>query len=258
MRLSDFIEGVGRPVAYYPGLRRITGSTTATILLCQLSYWTGKQADPGGWIFKTSEQLEAETGLSYEEQRTARKALIKAGLVEERYARLTHRMYFRVLLDAINDAWDAHSQLPNKAKPSSRNGDCPDGEMGNAHIDSTENTTETTQENHARANARVAPTPPAVKVFRSETQRYPAKSWHQQIAEIVGEAEIDLQFWRQVCHAYVGLGWSPVNVANMLDFYKRREIPPGNGRYKGKEGKGEPAGYRAIKDWLAQEEQREA
>jgi hypothetical protein len=106
MKLSEFLFDIGRPIAYYPGLRKLTGSTTATIFLCQFIYWTDKESSGNGWIYKTSEDIEKETGLSYEEQKTARKKLIRAGLMEERYARLDHQMYFRVLMEALNLQWE--------------------------------------------------------------------------------------------------------------------------------------------------------
>ena len=105
MKLTDFLSDVGRPVAYYPDLKRITGSTTATILLCQFLYWRGKEKDPDGWLYKTSDEIEEETGLTYEEQKTARKKLKKAGLIKEHYARLDHQMKFLVDLNAINEQW---------------------------------------------------------------------------------------------------------------------------------------------------------
>ena len=60
MKLTDFLQDVGRPVAYYPSMRKITGSTNATILLCQLIYWCGKQRDPNGWIYKSVDEVEEE------------------------------------------------------------------------------------------------------------------------------------------------------------------------------------------------------
>ena len=62
--------------------------------------------------------------------------------------------------------------------------------------------------------------PPAVTVFRSETQRYPAKSWYADLEKIQ-----DLDRWRSVVHAYIGLGWNPTNVKGMLEWYDRNEIP---------------------------------
>ncbi len=118
MKLTDFLSDVGRPVAYYPSLRRITGSTNATIFLCQLIYWKGKEADPAGWIYKESDEIETETGLSYGEQKTARKLLVEAGLIEEHYARLDHQMKFKVLLEAINEKWGIEeADIPESGKP---------------------------------------------------------------------------------------------------------------------------------------------
>lgn len=105
MKLSDFLTTIGRPIAFYPGLRKITGSTNATIFLCQFVYWTGKENSKDGWIYKTSNEIEEETGLSYDEQKTARAKLKQAGLIKERYARLEHQMYFKVVLDVLNEKW---------------------------------------------------------------------------------------------------------------------------------------------------------
>lgn len=105
MKLTDFLTDVGKPISYYPELKKITGSVTATILLCQFIYWRGKQADKDGWLYKTSDEIEEETGLSYNEQKTARAKLVEAGLIEEHYARLDHQLRFLVNLDAINEKW---------------------------------------------------------------------------------------------------------------------------------------------------------
>lgn len=118
MKLTDFLSDVGRPVAYYPSLRRITGSTNATILLCQFIYWKGKEADANGWLYKESDEIETETGLSYGEQKTARRLLVEAGLIEEYYARLDHQMRFRLNLEAINDKWGmSETSIPESGKP---------------------------------------------------------------------------------------------------------------------------------------------
>jgi hypothetical protein len=105
MKLTDFIQGVGQPVAYYPKLRKITGGVTASILLCQFIYWRGKERDQDGWLYKTSSEIEDETGLTYNEQKTARTLLKDAGLIEEHYARLDHKIRFRVNLEAVNEEW---------------------------------------------------------------------------------------------------------------------------------------------------------
>ena len=68
-------------------------------------------------------------------------------------------------------------------------------------------------------------TPQSVKIFRENANRYPAKSWFKTIHETVGDIPEDLELWGKIVHAYVGQGWNPTNVSNMLEFYKMREIP---------------------------------
>ena len=138
MKLTDFLSDVGRPIAYYPSLRKITGSTTATILLCQFIYWRGKESDPNGWLYKTSDEIEEETGLSYNEQKTARANLVSAELIEEHYARLDHQMKFRVNLNMINLLWGTEQTvIPESDNPS----------FGKATIHDSLNESEITSEN---------------------------------------------------------------------------------------------------------------
>ena len=124
MKLTDLINDAGRPVAYYPRLRLITGSTNATLLLCQLIYWCGKQKNSNGWLFKRSkmvlddpegisdpsnQSIEFETGLKYRDQLVARQQLQAKGFLHERYARSEHRLYFKVDFDAIRRAWQGYA-----------------------------------------------------------------------------------------------------------------------------------------------------
>lgn len=67
--------------------------------------------------------------------------------------------------------------------------------------------------------------PESVQVFREHTRRYPAQSWYPQMAQEIGDSQEALKLWGEVVHAWVGVGWNPVNVAGMLDCFKRHEIP---------------------------------
>ena len=67
---------------------------------------------------------------------------------------------------------------------------------------------------------RGAEIPPAVKAFRGATHRYPAKSWYQDIDDIVGQKPEDVGRWRELCKNWVGRGWNPVNVKGMLDQFQ--------------------------------------
>lgn len=115
MGLVKYIIDLGKPVAYYPNLKRVTESTTATILLCQLIYWSDKTKDDG-WIWKNSDELEIETGLTYNEQRTARKILLDKGIIEEVNVRSRHRTKFRVKEDVLNTLWDGVFGVTRKNK----------------------------------------------------------------------------------------------------------------------------------------------
>lgn len=104
MGLAEFIIDIGRPVAYYPSLKRIALTTTASILLCQLLYWSDKTED--GWVEKNSEELESETGLTYEEQKTARAKLKELNLIDEVYMRSIYTMKYKINQKVLNERWE--------------------------------------------------------------------------------------------------------------------------------------------------------
>lgn len=67
---------------------------------------------------------------------------------------------------------------------------------------------------------------PAVKVWLEEARRpRPGASLEADIIKTVGETEANLELWRQIIHAYCGLGWNREAVLNQLDFFNRREVP---------------------------------
>lgn len=106
MKITELLEGIGNPVQFYPDLVPITGSHNATVFLCQLCYWTGKERKPDGWIFKSQEEWQLETELSPKEQRVARKLLRERGLIEERYIGIPRRLEYRLAREKLNEAWE--------------------------------------------------------------------------------------------------------------------------------------------------------
>lgn len=103
MRPLDTIRTLGRPIAYHSSLARHVGGVCTAIFLGQLMYWDEICKDDLG-VYKTSEEWEAETGLSYREQATARKKLRDMGILVETVKRLQHRIYYKLDRDAFN-AW---------------------------------------------------------------------------------------------------------------------------------------------------------
>ena len=114
MKLTNYIIDMGRVVAYYPNLKKVTGSTTASILLCQFLYWIDKTKT--GWIYKDSFEIEEETGLSIYEQQTARKILLDLNIISEEYKRLDHKIAFRVNQEVLNDLWEQESGQESKPR----------------------------------------------------------------------------------------------------------------------------------------------
>jgi hypothetical protein len=108
MRWSDFHLGLGRSISYQPEFSHITGAVTAGLFVCNLVQWTGKQKDPDGWIYKTQDEIMQETGLTRREQETARKILKNKGFLEEERRGIPSRIYYRINLNALNDAVDDH------------------------------------------------------------------------------------------------------------------------------------------------------
>ena len=81
-----------RHIHYIPALREECGSINAVLLYCFLM----QEPKRGKWQELSSDDLTEFTTLSYKEQRHARKLLVKNNMIEEHYARLTHKMFFRI------------------------------------------------------------------------------------------------------------------------------------------------------------------
>lgn len=120
MKLSEYDINFGRPVAFYPGLKKVTGSIQATLFLCQILYWTPKSRDDG-WVFKDHYEIEEETGLSYYEQKTARKILRELGILDEHRERWKYHTRYKVNEEVLNFLWEQRtgeqSKQVNKEEP---------------------------------------------------------------------------------------------------------------------------------------------
>ncbi|MBR7899929.1 hypothetical protein [Burkholderia multivorans] len=144
MRVTDILRDIGHPVAYYPGLSRYLGGVKATVFFCQIFYWQDKAESEHG-VHKTADELLAETGLTYEEQRAARKALRAVGVLIETEKRIEHKIYFRIDEDALEQLVTAGPseqgkvQSAKREKSISRNGKSPVREMGKVHSAKSEN-----------------------------------------------------------------------------------------------------------------------
>lgn len=152
MKLSDFLSDVGRPVAFYPSLVKAMGDRNEAIFICQMAYWRGKEQNADGWIYKSSEEIETETSLTYKEQTNVREGLKEKNLLEERYARTEHKMYFKVNWDKVNEIWEhftdgqvlseAEHMTAGKVAPSPKStGSLPTVSSLNSNTENTQKTT---------------------------------------------------------------------------------------------------------------------
>lgn len=97
------LKGLGRAIAYFPQLGIHLGNPLAGIFLSQLVYWHDKTDCELG-VYKTSEEWQKETGLTYSHQKTARKLLKELGILSETEKRLEHKLYFKLNIEKF-DEW---------------------------------------------------------------------------------------------------------------------------------------------------------
>lgn len=115
MRPSDLLLDFGHPVAYYPGLVKYMGSPHAVIFFGQIFYWQDKAHAAEG-VHKTREEIQHETGLTFEQQAVARKHLVSRGILVETNKRLEHKMFYRIDCERLNEIINENNQF-------SRNGE---------------------------------------------------------------------------------------------------------------------------------------
>lgn len=97
------------PIAFYRPFADLAGSATGGLFFSQLMYWSGKGVDEEGWIFKTQHEWEEETFLTRSEQESARKALRKIGVLEEKKKGTPARLYYKINFENL------HKWLQRKA-----------------------------------------------------------------------------------------------------------------------------------------------
>jgi hypothetical protein len=180
MKWTEAYEHSGWTIVVPVKLIHAIGAKGA-ILVAQLFYWSGKQQSEEGWIYKTQLDLEKETGLSRHEQNKCVEDLKKNNVLETRYERLEHRLYYRINRDALDKIMEADS--PSEIRKTdfgkSENRISPNMESGSREIAKTafgnieqENTTEITHkknddDDQLKLHAQVALTPSVVVVASS-------------------------------------------------------------------------------------------
>lgn len=178
-KLTMALKKLGPCVTYYPSLARIMG-LKESIFLCQLLYWMprGRHDKGNGWIYKSVEEMEFETGLTYKEQIRLRKSLMDQDLLEEEYDREQHVLYYRVKTDSLDSKAEhiTNGHMPKQDMPSDKREDgiCPKV----ISYKEAEITTEITQTN---------PLPPLEKQNASLEDQQPIEMDKYSAAKTLGE-----------------------------------------------------------------------
>ncbi len=176
MKPSELLRIIGKPIAYYPQLAKPLGGVNASLLFGQFFYWKDKGSSELG-VYRTADEIEVETGLSRDEQRTARRKLRERGVLIETEKRIEHRIYYKLDLDRFDEIISqsgsgdfpfADSDIPNPEVGNSQSGsgDFPFDEVGNSQsYIRTEDYQKTTTVDYysSNAHAEACATKPACK-----------------------------------------------------------------------------------------------
>jgi len=101
--MKDILKALHeRPIAYYPIYKKITGSTTAGILLSQLMYWWAKV--DGRSFYKTDADIYEETALTERELKTAKAHLRQFDFVRIFLAGNPARTHYEISEDKLIEA----------------------------------------------------------------------------------------------------------------------------------------------------------
>ena len=136
MRPSEALKLNGKPIAYFPQLAKPLGGANASILFSHFFYWNDKGESELG-IYRTAQEIEQETGLTVQEQRTARAKLRERGILIETEKRIEHRIYYRLDLDVFDELMMQHSRNAESTFPESQ---INSPEMQNQHSGSGKST----------------------------------------------------------------------------------------------------------------------
>jgi len=120
-----------RPIAYFPIYRKITGSTTAGILLSQIMYWFSKKDK----FYKTDTEIIEETQLTKNELRTAKKKLKELDFITISVEGIPAKTYYKI-------SWKTYeTSLVKLTKQLECNSLNSDSEFNETNTNTTTNTT---------------------------------------------------------------------------------------------------------------------
>lgn len=141
MRMNMKLPNIGTTVAYHPELARFLGSIKAAIFIDQLTYWSGKQKDKDGWIYKTTADFGKETALSRHELVAVRELLKGKGYLKEKLKQIPPKVHYLLEWHRIVEDWKFYrAKLPDSSKTIRE-------KMEKGYAEARQNITESTHKN---------------------------------------------------------------------------------------------------------------
>lgn len=148
IQLYGLIEALNdKPIAFNKHYVRIGCGINGALMLSQLVYWS-KRSSNNGFIYKTQDEWEDETGLTRREQETARKRLKELGFLIEVKRGVPCKVHYKVEFSVLYNTLISYAQkrqtsMAESAKLVGTNAPYSDGGKRQSI---TENTQENTSE----------------------------------------------------------------------------------------------------------------
>lgn len=92
----DLLDLLDRPISFHRCFVDLSGSINGALMLSQAVYWTRRTSNEDGSFYKSRDEWREETGLTHEQQESARKALRKTAFWKERHDRMAHKVFYRI------------------------------------------------------------------------------------------------------------------------------------------------------------------
>jgi len=102
--MESIKEVFGTMISYSPIVAEITGSIGSAVLLNQLIYWWERKREGKETVYKTIDEIKAETFLSRHKQDNAIKLLEKFGFVKSEIRGLPPKRHFTIDLEKIRES----------------------------------------------------------------------------------------------------------------------------------------------------------
>ena len=113
--MLEILEQLGPWVSYPPRLAKCLGGVKEAIFLTHILWWKKRSED--GWVFRTREDIERDTGLSRWEQETARRNLRQLGVLREEYRGIPRRLFFYVDMGKLDEVWKSFIESSPEPAP---------------------------------------------------------------------------------------------------------------------------------------------